>query len=135
MTKYNNYAGIGTGDGTNRIAVLDPNATESDPVTHATTMNEILTILGPTRDPDFPGYPNAVREWCINAAAVDPYTNSILVNSEDGHMYRWDMNTNTLLEGLPLNPAFSEPYTPTLVGPDGTVYAINHGTLYAAGTM
>jgi len=135
MTKYNNYAGIGTGDGTNRIAVLDPNATESDPVTHATTMNEILTILGPTRDPDFPGYPNAVREWCINAAAVDPYTNSILVNSEDGHRYRWDMNTNTLLEGLPLNPAFSEPYTPTLVGPDGTVYAINHGTLYAAGTM
>lgn len=30
MTKYNNYAGIGTGNGRNRIAILDPNATEKD---------------------------------------------------------------------------------------------------------
>ncbi len=31
MTKYNNYAGVGTGDGHNKIAILDPNATENDP--------------------------------------------------------------------------------------------------------
>ena len=31
MTKYNNYAGIGSGDGVNKLAVLDPNATQADP--------------------------------------------------------------------------------------------------------
>jgi hypothetical protein len=136
MTKYNYYAGLGGGDGSNKIAILDPNDTERDPITGVTVMNEILTILGPTLDQDWiRTYPDARREWCINAAAVDPYTSSILVNSEDGHMYRWDLTTNTLSEGVSLNPAFSEPYTPTLVGPDGTVYAINHGILYALGTV
>ena len=32
MTKYNNYCGIGTGNGQNKIAILDPNATEKDPI-------------------------------------------------------------------------------------------------------
>ena len=32
MTKYNNYGGVGTGDGHNRIAILDPTATEKDPI-------------------------------------------------------------------------------------------------------
>ena len=36
MTKYNNYAGISTGDGHNRATVLDPNASESDPVIPST---------------------------------------------------------------------------------------------------
>ena len=48
LTKYNNYAGVGTGNGQNKLAILDPNATEVDPVTGATVMNEVLTILGPT---------------------------------------------------------------------------------------
>jgi hypothetical protein len=26
-----------------------------------------------------------------------------------------------------------EPYTPTIIGPDGTVYAMNNATLYAIG--
>src|SRR5271157_3414619 len=36
MTKYNNYAGVNTGDGHNRIAILDPNGTEKDPVIPST---------------------------------------------------------------------------------------------------
>ena len=32
MTKYNNY-NIAAGDGQNKIAILDPNATQIDPVT------------------------------------------------------------------------------------------------------
>ena len=51
MTKYNDYYGIGGGTGLNKMAVLDPDATETDPVTGATVMKEVLTILGPTPDP------------------------------------------------------------------------------------
>src|SRR5207244_5794124 len=32
MTKYNNYGGINTGNGLNKLAILDPNATQTDPV-------------------------------------------------------------------------------------------------------
>ncbi len=32
MTKYNNYAGAGSGNGENEIAILDPNATMTDPI-------------------------------------------------------------------------------------------------------
>jgi hypothetical protein len=130
MTKYNNYSNPGLGgDGQNKVAVLDPNATEVDPRTGATVMNEVLTVVGPTPNPDNPG----VDEWCINTAAVDPATKSILVNSEDGKLYRWDMTTNTLIETIKLTAGLGEAYTPTLIGPDGQVYAINNATLFAVG--
>ena len=35
MTKYNNYRGVGTGDGINRLAVIDPRATQIDPISAA----------------------------------------------------------------------------------------------------
>src|SRR5947208_20905 len=98
MTKYNNYIYIGTGDGENKVAVLDPNATETDPISGATVMKEVLTVLGPTR---FDGH--GVAEWCINTAAVDPFTKSILVNSEDGKLYRWNTITNALTESITFN--------------------------------
>jgi hypothetical protein len=128
MTKYNNYAETG-GDGLNKIAVLDPNSTETDPVTGVNVMNEVRTVLGPTRNDGTPG----VREWCINSAAVDPLTNSILANSEDGKLYRWIPATNVLSESVVLTPGIGEAYTPTVIGPDGTVYAINDATLFAVG--
>jgi len=132
MTKYNNYAGSGTGDGKNRVAILDPSATEHDPVLSATlVMKEVLTILGPT--PDDNGFPGAVREWCINTAAVDPATKSVLVNSEDGQLYRWDLTTNTLSQSIRLTSGIGEAYTPTVIGADGTVYAINGAVLNAIG--
>src|SRR4029079_392447 len=95
MTKYNNYAGIG-GNGINKLAIVDPHATMTDPITGTTVMNEVLTIAGVTPDEDLVGqYPNAVRAWCINTAVVDPQTGSVLANSEDGKLYRWDLATNT----------------------------------------
>jgi len=132
MTKYNNYAGVGTGDGKNRVAILDPNATEHDPVLPATlVMKEVLTILGVT--PDDNGFPGAVREWCINTAAVDPATKSVMVNSEDGKLYRWDLTTNALSQSMQLTNGIGEAYTPTVIGSDGTVYAINGAILDAVG--
>ncbi len=132
MTKYNNYAGSGTGDGKNRIAILDPNATEHDPVLTATlVMKEVLTILGVT--PDNNGFPGAVREWCINTAAIDPATKSVIANSEDGNLYRWDLATNTLSQSIRLTNGIGEAYTPTVIGSDGTVYAINGAILNAIG--
>jgi len=132
MTKYNNYCGIGTGDGHNKIAILDPNATEKDPVLPGThVMKEVLTIVGVTPDASCSG---GVREWCINTAAVDPVNKSILANSEDGVLYRWDLTTNTLSQKITLSPGIGEAYTPTVIGPDGTAYAINQAVLDAVGT-
>lgn len=97
-------------------------------------MQDVLTILGPTPDAEqFPAYPNAVREWCINTAAVDPFTKAVLAGSEDGKLYRWDLTTNSFTEAVTLTAGLGEAYTPTVVGPDGHVYAINNATLFAVG--
>jgi hypothetical protein len=134
MTKYNNYAGIGTGNGHNKVAILDPNATEDDPIIPSTkVMREVITRLGVTRDPNYPDYPGAVREWCINTAAVDPFNKAVMVNSEDGKLYYWDLTTNQLSQRIKLSTGIGEAYTPTEIGPDGTVYAINDAVLDAVG--
>lgn len=137
-TKYNNYFGAGAGasigDGLNRVAVLDPNATQNDPViATAQVMKEIVTVLGVTPDPEAGGAPGAVREWCINTCVVDPTTKSVYVNSEDGWMYRWDLTTNTLADRLRLTNGFGEAYTPTAMGPDGRIYCINNAALFSIG--
>jgi hypothetical protein len=139
MTKYNNYAQTG-GDGRNMLAILDPNATQIDTRPNslgaggATIMKEVLTIAAPTPDADLIAqFPDAVTEWCINTAVVDPATDSILVNNEDGNLYRWNLSTNTLTQSITLSGGIGEAYTPTLMGPDGTVYAINDATLFAVG--
>lgn len=130
MTKYNDYAGFGTGTGINKIAVLDPN----DVMPGTSIMKEVLTVAGVTKD-NIPNFPNAVREWCINTAAVDPLTHSVLANSEDGSLYRWDLWTNTLTEAVKLTPGVGEAYTPTIIGADGAVYAINEGKLFSVGIV
>jgi hypothetical protein len=128
--KYNNYGGRGTGDGKNRLAIVDPNSVQPDTISGLPVMKEILTILGPTADTGFPG---GVKEWCINTAAVDPLTRSVLVNSEDGMLYRWDLVNNQLSEKFRLGNEIGEAYTPTVIGPDGLVYAINNALLYVVG--
>jgi hypothetical protein len=126
-TKYNHYLGSG-GDGMNKVAILDPNGTQTDPVTQATVMKEVLTMLGPTPEPA-----GGVKEWCINTAAVDPATKSIMANNEDGKLYRWDLTTNTLSQTVVLTAGLGEAYTSTVIGVDGHVYAINNAILFAVG--
>jgi hypothetical protein len=131
LTKYNDYGshGIG-GDGANRVAILDPFAAQPDSLSTATVMQEVLTVLGPTPDPDVRG---GVKEWCINSAAVDPATNSVLINSEDGVLYRWDLSTNQLSQQLRLSSGLGEAYTPTAIGADGAVYAISDRIMFVVG--
>lgn len=135
--KYNDYA-FSDGSGVNRVALLDPNSTQIDP--HSTAaglveMREVLTVIGPTPDPgpDHNTFPYAVKEWCINAPAVNPATKSVFFTSEDGRSYRWNLATNTLDQAVVLTQGIGEPYVPTVIGPDGTVYTLNGGTLFALG--
>lgn len=132
LTKYNNYAG-GGGDGVNRVAILDPNDSMTDPISGATVMKEIITVTGVTRDDGFPALPNAVKEWCINTMVVDPFTRCAIVNSEDGKVYRWDFASNSFTQTLRLTGGLGEAYTPTVIGVDGTVYVIANATLFAIG--
>jgi hypothetical protein len=131
LCKYNNYYGAGSGDGLNRMAVLDPFASQPDAYGGAATvMREILTIVGPTPDP---GTIGGRREWCVNTAVVDPVTRAAYVNSEDGRAYKWDFATNTLSESAVMNSGVGQAYTATAMGPDGVVYAINNAQIHAIG--
>lgn len=132
VSKYNNYFGVGSGNGRNQMAILDPAQGQADAITPGVTvMREVLTILGPTQQTGLP--PGAVREWCVNTTAVDPATSSVLVNSEDGRLYRWHLPSNSLTQSVRFNNGYAESYTPTAIGPDGKVYAINNATLFAVG--
>ena len=140
FSKYNNYANAGndSADGVNRVALLDPNATQVD--AHASSggmpvMREVLTVIGPTADKEnrSASLPNAVREWCIDTPAVNPTTNSVFFPSEDGHIYTWNLATNSLTQFLQINAGIGLPYVPTVIGPDGQVYTLNGGTLSANG--
>jgi hypothetical protein len=57
----------------------------------------------------------------------------VLVTSEDGILHRWNLGTNTFSEKIRLANEIGEAYTPTVIGPDGAVYAINNTMLYAVG--
>src|SRR5260370_30839113 len=116
------------------MAILDSEDSMTEPVTGAAVMKEILTIAGPTPDANFTNsFPNAVKEWCINSAVVDPFTQSVLANNEDGKLYRWDLGCNMLTETNVLTIGVGEAYTPTVVGVNGVVYAINNAILFAVG--
>ena len=127
LIKYNNYGGFAGGDGQNRVAVVDPGAPAvTDPISGVSVMPVVISVLGPTPDPSVSG---GVREWCINSAAVDATGRCAVINSEDGRVYRWDFTSNALSAGLTLAPPTGESYTPTVIGPDGAVYAINNAVL------
>lgn len=134
LVKYNNYYNAGSGDGINQMAVIDPRASQTDrfaPLDAVVpVMKEVLLIAGPTPDPETTG---GVFEWCVNTAVVDPQTGSALVNSEDGRIYRWDLQRNALTESVRMNPGVGQAYTPSVVGPGGVVYAINNAQLHAIG--
>ena len=127
FTKYNNYL-EGGGDGTNKIAILDPNDFQFDTIDQTNTMKEVLTTLGPT--PDLRG---GFVEWCINSGAIDVFRKGVVANSEDGKCYFWNLTNNTLENTQVLTSGIGEAYTPTIIGPDGTQYAINNAKLFALG--
>ncbi len=133
VSKYNNYLHIGPhGNGHNEVAVLDPRASQRDPYANVLSMKPVRTIRSPAH---FPGAPAGARyEWCINSAVADSADDSVFVNNEDGTVYRWDLATNTLAGKIHLNNPRPEAYTPTVIGPDGTIYAINNAMLYAIGS-
>jgi hypothetical protein len=148
LTKYNNYAWsdfwttpVDPGaDGQNMVALLDPNDSSGvDRQTGINCMNPVIVVYGITPDAQNPLVAGAVREWCINSAAIDPFGKCAIINSEDGNCYKWDFATNALqpvkngVTGVQLNAPIGEAYTPTVIGPDGTVYAINNHKLYAIG--
>jgi len=149
-TKYNNYAD-GYGDGQNKVAILDPNASETYTVQYGddnpgglmvgdnhsgtttgasyTTMNEVITLLGITSNV-VEGL-EGVREWCVNSVAIDIPGKGAVVNSEDGHSYRWDFTSNAITDNLNLEPPTGEAYTPTLASADGIAFAVNNATVFA----
>ena len=131
FSKYNDYYSGSVGSGMNKIAILDPRDSQIDPSTGATIMKEVMTKLGPTLDWQNP--PPSVREWCLNASVVDPYTKAAFANSSDGSVYRWDFTTNSLTQTVVLTGGILEAYTPTVMGADGKVYAMNNAAVYACG--
>jgi hypothetical protein len=146
LSKYNNYANAETGssggNGVNEIAILDPYASQPDPNNDPEpngqpmpVMKQILTLASPSPDINNinAGDPDAVREWCTNGTAVDPATDSIFVNNEDGYTYEWNLGTNTITHTVEVNPGYAVPYTPTAISPNGEVFSDNGGTLFALG--
>ena len=132
VSKYNNYLLGPHGDGRMEIALLDPHAVQRDRFSRVHVMKEVRTVLSPLH---VPHTPKGTRyEWCINSVAVDPVTGSAIANNEDGHLYRWDLDTGQLTEKIRLNRARGQAYTETVIGPDGTSYAIENAQLYAVGS-
>ena len=129
VSKYNNYGP--RGNGRMELALLDPHAAQHDRFSRVQVLREVRIVVSPLHPPH---EPRSVRyEWCINSIAVDPATGVAIANNEDGHVYRWDLSSGKLTDNIRLNKPRGQAYTSTLIGPDGTSYAIENGTLYAVG--
>jgi hypothetical protein len=134
LSNYNDYVGQVDGKGVNKVALLDPTATETD--SHASSnglsvMREILTASGPTPDAANQNstFPSAVLPWLGNAFAVNAPTETVILPSSDGNLYRWNTSTNSISQFLNLGASGGQQNVPTVVGPDGAIYSISGSTL------
>jgi hypothetical protein len=57
------------------------------------------------------------------------------MNNEDGLLYRWHLPTNTLSHSIRMNNGYAQAYTPTAIGPDGRVLAVNNARLFSIGAL
>jgi hypothetical protein len=97
-------------------------------------MTPIMTVTGPTPDQDFVAdFPNAVREWCVNTAAIDTVNGCAILNNEDGVLYKWDFATNSIAENIRLSDGIGEAYTSTIIGAHGQVFGMSNAKLFAIG--
>jgi hypothetical protein len=118
LSKYNDY-----NHGVYRVALLDPNVPESGFA--AKVMREVATMQGPISG----------KEFCLNTPAVNIPTASVFTPSEDGRIYRWNLESNSFAEAISLTLGFGEPYVPTVIGPDGAIYTINGSRLFAVDSL
>ena len=131
MTKYNNYAGVGAATASTSIAILDPHATQIDPISGATVMNEVLTIAGPTPTPT-PRLPERGPRVVHQHGRRRPGRRSRSSSTaRTARSTAGTSPTNPLTQQITLTTGIGEAYTPTLIGPDGTVYAINNAMLFS----
>jgi len=121
FTKYNSYSYPG---GLNKIAVLDPNVSQTNPLTGEIDMKEVMTLISPFGNND---------EWCINtsgsmfpAKSYMPITKTATFTA--GTSSRAIILASSWLERR-VNLTLQQ-----LIGPDGTVYAITQGNLFAVGS-
>jgi hypothetical protein len=131
MSRANNARGLGTGDGQNRLVILDPSAAGPDPVLPGVgAMRAVQSLLNPSV---VPGTAADTYAWCVNSAVVDAASGSVFAASEDGRLYRWDLASNSFVQSVVLGGPGAQADAPAVVGPNGLVFAIANGTLYAAG--
>jgi hypothetical protein len=69
----------------------------------------------------------------VNSAVVDIASGTVFASSEDGAIYRWDLSANALTQSVQLTSPGPQAYAPSVVGPNGLIFAIANGTLYAVG--
>ncbi len=134
LSNYNDYVGQVDGLGVNKVALLDPTATETDSHSSSnglTVMREVLNIAGPTPDAanQNSSFPSAVLPWLGNAFAVNAATKTVDLPSSDGNLYRWNVSTDSISQFLNLGAAGGTQNVPTVIGPDGATYTINGSTL------
>ena len=128
------------GDGVNRIALLDPNATQIDPHSSANglvEMREVLTIIGPTPDAGRAFDPVPV----CGARVVHQHRGGQSGHEQYLHAERgWphlplESRHQFVIPSRHTHQGIGEPYVPTVIGPDGIVYTLNGGTLFALGGL
>jgi hypothetical protein len=126
FAKLNDY----TASGRHRLVVLDPFVGGPDPIGSSV---QVMKIVREISSPSalVGGRQGELTEWCCNAAAFDSITKSLFVSNEDSYLYRWNLDTNSLDEKFEMSNPLVSSYTPTAIGPDGAVYAINMGQLFA----